>query len=41
MTAAVSIGGPGVRLPLDRLKARLPLLREAAAGISRRLGFGG
>lgn len=41
VTAAVSIGGPGVRLPLDRLKARLPLLREAAAGISRRLGFGG
>ena len=41
VTAAVSIGGPGARLPLDRLKASLPLRRQAAAGISRRLGFGG
>ena len=37
--AAVSLGGPSVRLPQDRLKALLPLLLEATEGISQRLGY--
>ena len=40
VVAAVSVGGPSVRLSLDRLKALLPLLLEATGGISRRLGCG-
>jgi DNA-binding IclR family transcriptional regulator len=41
VTAAVSIGGPGARLTLERLRDRLPPLRRAADGISRRLGYTG
>lgn len=39
VVAAVSLGGPSVRLPQDRLKALLPIVLEATAGISRRLGY--
>ena len=39
VVAAVSVGGPSVRLSQDRLKAMLPLLLEATAGISRQLGY--
>jgi DNA-binding IclR family transcriptional regulator len=39
--AAVSLGGPSVRLPQDRLKALLPMLLEATEGISQKLGFEG
>jgi len=38
--AAVSLGGPSVRLPQDRLKALLPLVLEATEGISQQLGYG-
>lgn len=38
--AAVSLGGPSVRLPQDRLRALLPLLLEATEGISQQLGYG-
>jgi DNA-binding IclR family transcriptional regulator len=40
VVAAVSLGGPSVRLPQDRLKALLPLVLEATEGISQRLGYG-
>jgi DNA-binding IclR family transcriptional regulator len=39
VVAAVSLGGPSVRLPQDRLKALLPLVLEATQGISQRLGY--
>ena len=38
VVAAVSVGGPSARLPVTRLMALLPILREAAGEISRRLG---
>ena len=38
VVAALSVGGPGARLTADRRAALLPPLRQAAAGISRRLG---
>lgn len=38
--AAVSLGGPSVRLPQDRLRALLPMLLEATTGISQQLGYG-
>jgi DNA-binding IclR family transcriptional regulator len=37
--AAVSLGGPSVRLSQERLKAMLPMLFEATSGISARLGY--
>lgn len=40
VVAAVSLGGPSVRLPQDRLKAMLPLVLEATEGISQQLGYG-
>jgi DNA-binding IclR family transcriptional regulator len=40
VVAAVSVGGPSVRLPHDRLKALLPQLLEATEGISQQLGYG-
>jgi DNA-binding IclR family transcriptional regulator len=40
VVAAVSLGGPSVRLPQDRLRALLPLLLEATKGISHQLGSG-
>ncbi len=36
--AAVSVGGPGVRLPRSRHAALATLVRQAAADLSRRLG---
>ena len=39
--AALSIGGSSVRLPLERLKAMLPLLRRNAARLSRGIGHAG
>ena len=40
VVAAVSVGGPSVRLPQDRLKVMLPLVLEATIAISRQLGHG-
>lgn len=40
VVAAVSLGGPSVRLPQDRLRALLPMLLEATTGISQQLGYG-
>ncbi|MEO8295936.1 MAG: IclR family transcriptional regulator [Gemmatimonadota bacterium] len=37
--AALSVGGPSARLPLDRLREMLPLLSEAATDISHKLGY--
>jgi DNA-binding IclR family transcriptional regulator len=39
VVAAVSLGGPSVRLPQDRLKALLPMLLETTRRISQNLGF--
>jgi DNA-binding IclR family transcriptional regulator len=39
VVAAVSLGGPSVRLSQDRLKAMLPLVLEATEGISQQLGY--
>ena len=38
VVAAVSLGGPTARLPLERLKGMLPMLQDAAERISRQLG---
>ena len=38
VVAAVSLGGPSVRLTRERLGTLLPILRQATAGISRALG---
>ena len=41
VVASVSASGPTFRLPADRLPAVAELVREAAAGISKRLGWHG
>lgn len=41
VVAAINIGGPANRLTLERLHELAPLVQQAAAEISRRLGFVG
>lgn len=38
VVAALSVGGPSARLPLTRLTGMVPILRQSAGQISRRLG---
>jgi DNA-binding IclR family transcriptional regulator len=39
VVAAISVGGPSTRLPQQRLLDLIPIVKEAADRISRRLGY--